>query len=168
MPNKSFKRDLAKSAPNPLIQALAVYMKNHNEYTGNHTHPTGTYSLEFVAFERNDGSWDLYLEEPEGSCPEFDDKRDNDGQVFLSNTDDIDKINEIADKIINQVGPEYEMVLYYRELSQRKTTQKIWDHMKKNGCHGMYLSNDGIYWELYIRRKDFDIATNYTTSNVDS
>jgi hypothetical protein len=52
-----------------------------------------TLSVEFVAYEKKDGSWDVYLEEPEGSCPEFDNQRDKYGNVFLSNVENIDKIS---------------------------------------------------------------------------
>ena len=139
-----------------------------NEYTGNHDHPTGSYSVEFVAYEKKDGAWDVYLEEPEGSCPEFDNQRDKYGNVFLSNVDNIDKIDDIAEETANRLGPGYETIKFYRERTNRKITQKIWDYMKSKGCYGMFLSNDGVHWYLYIRRKDLEIASEVIQTNVES
>ena len=122
--------------------------------------------VEFGAHERRDGSWDVYLDDPPGSCPELDDPRNKDGRLLLGNISDLEKFDSFAEQIMMKIGPSYQTDPYYREQSVRRITQQLFDHIRNRGCHGMFLRSDGVHWELWVRRKDWSIAAEKKRSNI--
>ena len=131
-----------------------------NIYTGNHIHPLESYSIEFVAYEKIDGSWDVFLDEPPESVPELDKNRNAEGELFLGEIESENKLDKFAEDIIKSIADDYAIIPYFKEEGLRRNSQKLIDQLSKTGCHGMFLSHDGRFWECHIRKKDIDIANN--------
>ncbi len=136
-------------------------------YTDNHTHPSGSYSVEFVAHYRRDGGLDLFAYEPEGSCPELEDGRVDENHIFLARLESERELDAAVEAVMARLGEGYELALFYREAGSRKVIGKICTHLQKHGAHHAWVRSNGKEdWELVIRRKDFPIAAEVVSSNV--
>ncbi|HIC81119.1 MAG TPA: hypothetical protein EYH07_09345 [Kiloniellaceae bacterium] len=136
-------------------------------YTDNHTHPSGSYTVEFVAYYRRDSGLDLFAYEPEGSCPELEDGRVDEDHIFLAHLESERELDAAVEAVMARLGAGYEPAVFYREAGSRKLIGKIHTHLQKRGAHHAWVRSNGREdWELVIRRKDFPIAAEVVSSNV--
>jgi hypothetical protein len=136
-------------------------------YTDRHTHPSGSYCVEFVAYERRDGGWDVFAYEEEGSCPELEEARVDVEHIFLAHVQSGAEINKVAAAVMENLGSAYRHAVFYRETGGRKIIGKIHTHLQNAGARHMWVRQAATGdWELVIRRKDFALAEQVAGSNV--
>jgi hypothetical protein len=132
-----------------------------------HAHPSGSTVVEIVAYQRNDRSWDVFIYEPKGSIPEMESLRTDEGHIFYKNIPSSQELDKVADEIEQRLGEGYCLVPYYRERGTRRTLDRIFDHLRRHGAHGMWLHGDGPdEWVIRIRRKDIVLAEQVVRSNI--
>ncbi len=136
-------------------------------YTDRHTHPSGSYCIEFVAYERRDGGWDVFAYEEEGACPELEEARVDAEHIFLAHIQSSAEVDGVAATVMERLGDGYRQVVFYREAGSRKTIGKIYTHLQRAGAKHMWVrSINDTDWELVLRRKDFPLAEEIAASNV--
>ena len=137
------------------------------EYTDIHKHPSDGSFVEIVAYERHDRSWDVFIFEPKGSIPEMESFRTDDNHIFFKNIQSSSELDKAAEEIEKQLGNQYREVPYYRESGTRRTLDRIFDHLRKQGAHGMHIRAEGSdEWVILIRRKDLILAEQVVRSNI--
>jgi hypothetical protein len=136
-------------------------------YTDRHTHPSDSYCVEFVAYERRDGGWDVFAFEPEGSCPELDADRIDAEHIFVERIANSAEIDVVAKSVMEKLGDGYRSAVFYREVGSRRLIGKIQSHLQKAGAGSIWVRSSGSNdWEIVIRRKDFPVAEEIAASNV--
>ena len=138
---------------------------NWDIYTDNHAHPSGFYGIEFIAYERRDGRWDLFVREAQGACPELEEGRIDEQHIFLKSLEGPNQIDVVAAEVMASLGDSYDAIVYYRETDGRRVIDRLCEHFK---CHrtGFYCIQARNVWEFVIRRKDGPLAEEITPSNV--
>jgi hypothetical protein len=141
-----------------------------SQYTEWHTHPLSSL-FEMVAYERLDGSWDVFVYAPVASVPELEATRVDEVHSLAgyvpADALSPEEIQRIADDIEERFGENYRLVLFYEEMAERRIIQRILEHLKRRGAHGMHVGSDGHNkWQLHIRKKDLPIASEVIASNV--
>ena len=136
-------------------------------YSDRHTHPSGSYCVEFIAYERRDGGWDVFAYEEEGACPELEEARVDAEHIFLAHIHSSGEIDDVAAKIMEGLGDAYQRAVFYREAGSRKTIGKIYTHLQRAGAKHMWVrSVNDSDWELVLRRREFPLAEEIIASNV--
>jgi hypothetical protein len=138
-----------------------------NLYTDRHTHPSSSYCVEFVAYERRDGGWDVFAYEEQGACPELEEARVDAEHIFLAHIRSSGEIDGVAETVMESLGDPYHRAVFYHEKGSRKTIGKLYTHLQRAGAKHMWVRSvsDGD-WELVLRRKDFPLAEAFIASNV--
>ena len=137
------------------------------DYTDLHRHPSDPTIVEIVAYERRNQSWDVFIFEPIGSIPEMESQRTDEWHIFVKNIKTPDELDNVAKEIERQLGVGYSSVPFYREAGTRRVIDRIFDHLRKQGAHGMAVRAQGPgEWELLIRLRDVPVAEQITLSNI--
>ena len=140
---------------------------NWNEYTDHHSHQSGSHKVEIVAYERCDSGSDVFMFEPNGSVPEFEEARVDDEHIFITRIEHRGDLDQVAEEIDERLGQAYESKVYYRESGARRVIGHIQDHLQKRGAQHILVQSDSRgNWELVIRLKDFPLAGEVAQSNV--
>jgi hypothetical protein len=138
-----------------------------SQYTDRHIHPANPGVVEIVAYERQDGAWDVYVFEPAGSCPEIEADRTDQDHIFVARVGSPDDIDPVARAVDERLGDSYRCAVYYRETGGRKIIGRIQRHLQEHGGQHIVVRAAGAGdWELIIRRRDFDTAREGTNPNV--
>lgn len=138
-----------------------------SQYTGNHQHPMDPTVVEFVAYERIDGQWDVFALAPPGDCLELAAPRYDDHHIFIEQIQSLEIFNSVVAAVELRLGSGYQRSPYYCEKATRKVIQKILEHLKQRGANGMWVrATSDDEWTLYIRNKDFQLADEIVHSNV--
>lgn len=121
-----------------------------------HFHPDVRAEIEFVAYLRANGTYDLYIYEPLGSVPELDAKRHDDHHIFIACVPDSDAACQAAEEIAASLGESYQRVELLYEQGSRKSIGRVYDELKRQGATHLFVSRVGSSsdWVLYGRRKD--------------
>ena len=142
---------------------------NEADYTGHHAHAQDSAVVEIVAYERKDGSWDVFVFETAGSVPELEDHRTDADHIFIERVLSPDEIDVVARKIDLQLGTGYQPAPFYREKGTRRMIDRLTSHLSRNNAHKYQVRSCGEdEWELHIRRKDFELAKQLMAPNVDT
>jgi hypothetical protein len=163
-----------------------------SQYTGYHTY-LDTSLFAMTTYERLDGGWDVFVVEPVGAVPELEAVRVDENYIFVGHVPltvpALEEIQQIAERLRLGEGQEftvipsetqqiaydieerlwedYHLVVFYGEMGERRIIQRILEHLRHRGAHGMQVGSDGHnYWQLRIRKKDVPIASEFITSNV--
>ena len=141
---------------------------NEDEYTGAHQHPSDPTVVEFVAYERRDGSgWNVYVFKPPGSCPELEATRTDEFHLFIQRIADLNELDGVVAETERRLGDGYRLVPYYRETGTRRAIGRIHDYLKRNGAHDMSVRGlPGDEWELWLRKKDVTLARQIAPANI--
>ena len=134
-------------------------------YTENHAHPRGFYGIDFIAYERCEGWWDLYARETVGSCPELEEGRVDDEHVFLKRLVGPGEIDAAAEAVMAKVGDGYRLEVFIREVGGRREIDKICSHLRSRRISYYVMQADEVC-ELLIRHKDLSAAAGIASSNV--
>lgn len=154
----------------PEQKSMTLYQgkMDWDQYTDNHAHPADLTVVEFVAYERLDGDWDVYVVEPKGSCPELDGSRVDENHIFIRRARS-EELDQVVAEVEKKLGDGYQRVPFYRETGSRKTIQQIRDHLREQGAYGISIHKDARKeWVIIIRKKDFPLASEIITSNTGS
>ena len=136
-------------------------------YTDRHTHPRGSYCIEFVAYERRDGGWDVFAYEEKGACPELEEARVDAEHIFVEHIASAAEIDVVAKAVMEKLGDGYRSAVFYREAGGRRLIGKIQSHLQKAGVGSIWVRSAGNGdWEIVIRRKDFPLGEKIAASNV--
>jgi|SRR5579871_1364887 len=140
---------------------------DEHEYTGSHIHPIDPTVVEIVAYQRKDKDWDVFVCEPEGSCPELESNRSDAQHIFIQKIKDISELARIAGEIEERLGTAYQRTDFYREIGTRRIIQAAISHLQRRGAFGMQVraaaENE---WILSIRKKDVPIASEVVSTNL--
>lgn len=134
-------------------------------YTENHVHPSGFYGLEFIAYERRDGRWDLFAREAQGVCPELEEGRVDEQHIFLTSLKAPSQIDIAAEAVMAELGDSYDAIVFYKETGGRRVIDRLCEHFMRHRT-GFYCIEARDLWEFVIRRKDSPLAEEVTPSNV--
>ena len=142
---------------------------NEDDYTDNHIHPLDSTIVEFVAYERRDVGWDVYVFEPLGSCPELETGRMDENHIFIRHIASRDMLEDAVADVERKLGVGYTLSPFYREVGTRRTIDRIIDYLQQGGAHNMHVHAPAPdVWELCIRRKDFALARQITDPDIPS
>jgi hypothetical protein len=130
-------------------------------YTGRHVSPAQPTWVQLIAYERRDGSWDLFVFEPVGICPpEWEEHRIDAQHVRVGELSTLGRLDEAARLIHAQLGAEYEPIAAFREPRPgvRGGVNLRLQRLHHAGATGYSarLGADG-HWELWARRKDLHL-----------
>ncbi len=138
----------------------------NDRYTGNHSHPHWSFDIEFVAYQRFDNKYDLFIFANEFLNEEFEKYRVDNFHIFIKTLNSRDEMENICDEVMIKLGDDFRVVPYYREKNSRIICGRIVTYLKSINSMGMYLHSDNNDWELKIRKKDFDNASKIVKSNI--
>ncbi|MBB6050874.1 hypothetical protein [Armatimonas rosea] len=128
-------------------------------YTGNHCHPLCEQLVELVAYERNDGSYDVFVCEPVGACLELEAGRVDEHHIFIERIPSLSDFEEVVLRINRQLGPRYEHAVFYQESGSRHVIGQLYTQFQTQGIREMQVQpTKSGGWELLLRRKDFALA----------
>jgi hypothetical protein len=117
--------------------------------------------VQLIAYERTDGSWDLFLFEPVGVCPPgWEEQRADPQHLRFGVLSSPERIEDAVSLVHAQLGPDYEPVRAFRELhpGARGGVNARLHRLHHGGATGYAarLGPDG-HWELWARRKDLPL-----------
>ncbi|WP_309712572.1 hypothetical protein [Armatimonas sp.] len=132
---------------------------NEDDYTGSHSHPICQHLVELVAYERHDGSYDVFVFEPVGFCPELEADRVDEHHIFIERIPSLSDFEEVVLRINRQLGPRYEHVVFYYESGSRRIIGQLYTQFQAHNIRDMRIEPTGSRdWGLLLRRKDFALA----------
>lgn len=127
-------------------------------YTQRHCRPTRPTRVEFIAYERRAGGWDVFVFEPVGVCPpEWERVRVDPQHLHVATMDSPLGFEEVVGALEARLGPEYEQVAAYREprAGERGGVQRRLQWLHRAGATGYAIRPDGDgHAVLWVRRKD--------------
>jgi hypothetical protein len=136
------------------------------KYTGNHIHPYNYYDIEFVAYETFDNKWDVFIFSDEFISKDFEKHRIDQYHIYYKTIYNVNDLDKICNEIIIKIGDDYKVIPYYKEMNSRIICGKLYDYLKSIGSQRMYLYQEGDYWIISIRKKDFINAKNIINNNI--
>ena len=140
---------------------------NEHEYRGSHVHAIDPTVVEIVAYQRKDRDWDVFVCEPEGSCPELESNRIDVQHIFIQKIKDVGELVRIAGEIEECLGTAYQRTDFYREIGTRRIIQAAISHLQRRGAFGMQVRAAGENeWILSIRKKDIPLASEVVATNL--
>lgn len=149
----------------------AGFIINGIEYPGNHIHPLAPSILDIIAYERKDGTWDVYIFEPAETIPELESKRVDEKYIFIKSINRPEELNVVVSEIESKYKKQIDdntVCPFYSEENTRRTIDKIFSFLKANDCDHMFVrSTKKDTWILSIRKKDFPLAEKVIKSNID-
>lgn len=145
---------------------MQIPLNNTRDYTGNHYHPSKVYDIEFVAYEKNNSIWDIFIFTDETLSPKFEEKRVDHLHIYCSNINSLENLEETCDKFSVLFGKNFKVKPFYKEEGNRKICSKIYDHLKANNCSGMSVYSEETSWIIALRIKDFPLASKIQKSNM--
>lgn len=138
---------------------MRLHVLNEDGYTGNHSHPLCEHLVELVAYERHDGSYDVFVFEPVGVCPELEAGRVDKQHIFIERISSLSDFEDVVLRINRQLGPSYEHVVFYQESGSRHQIGQLYTLFQAQGIRDMQVQpTESEGWELLLRRKDFALA----------
>jgi hypothetical protein len=140
---------------------------NEADYTSRHAHAQEPAVVEIVAYERKDGSWDVFVFKPRAAFRNLKTVVQTPTIYFIERILSPDEIDAVARKVDLQLGPGYKQVPFYREKGTRRIIDRLTSHLYHTNARNYYVSScRESEWELHIRRKDFDLAEKVMAPNV--
>ncbi len=131
-------------------------------YTPRHLRPQGATWVQFVAYERKSGAWDVFVFEPPGVLPaEWEAARQDGQHVLVGTINSAAELDAFARQTQARLGSGYEPVVAYREpepdVRSSELTRRL-HLLHKAGATGyaMRRGADG-HFEFWARRKDLSL-----------
>ena len=128
------------------------------DHRGKPHRPSAPCHVELVAYERQEGGYDLFAFEPEGVLPtDWEAHRIDREHVFLLRLDTLAELEQAAAAVNRKLGPDYEKVVGFRESEpgERRHAQRLMHRLHREGVTGYALKEGaGGRWELWLRRRD--------------
>ncbi|WP_201495707.1 hypothetical protein [Rubrivivax sp. A210] len=128
--------------------------------SASHFHPDVGLGLELVAYERKDGSFDLFAFEPAGSVPEIESARIDSSHIFVANAPNRTEAQAASDCLCERLGEGYQLIQLLEEHGSRALLGRVFDTLRKNGVQHLTVGqiDSTANWGLYGRRKDLTAA----------
>lgn len=127
-------------------------------YTQAHRRPAHETRIEFIAYERRAGGWDVFVFEPPGVCPpEWERVRVDPQHLHVATIDSADQLREVVLTLESRLDAGYEKVAAYREPrpNERRGIQRRLQWLHKAGATGYAVRvDDAGHAVLWTRRKD--------------
>jgi hypothetical protein len=132
---------------------------NEDDYTDHHCHPLCEHLVEMVAYERHDGSYDVFVFEPVGACPELEAGRVDEHHIFIKRISSLSDFEEVVLRINCQLGPHYAHAVFCYESGSRSVIGQLYTQFQAQGIRDIQVQpTKSGGWELLLRRKDFALA----------